>query len=253
MTRIVHLTTLVTLLALGTSASADVISNFTFTGPPWTAQKEADFPTFAANAPSVDTDANSVTSILSNSGHTGGGYMSFYIRDIDGGTVGVADANDFLIFSATDTPGVGMNVGLSNATVPTNYFSFTVTPDAGFQTTFDSVSLYTKVTGTSDQYNVEIRAWDGSSETSLGLVNRTSPASPSNSPVVQDVIDFTNFTSASATEFRFYGYNATGGANAGVRYDDIIINGTTVVVPEPFSATLLGGGLVFALISRRRK
>ena len=240
--------TLASLLALGISVHADVISNFDFTGDtPWTVDKESDFATFAANALSVDTDLNSVTSPLSNSGHTGGGYNSFYIRDIDG---------PFVIFSATDTSGVGMNVGLSNATSPTNYFSFGVSPGVGYETTFESVSLYTGVNGASDQYNVEIRAWDGSTETSLGLIDRTSPAGLANQPVVQDIIDFADFTSANTTEFRFYSYNVTGGGvNGGVRYDDIIINGTTTLaIPEPSSATLIGfGTLALALIARRRK
>lgn len=234
-------------------ADAAVISNFDFTGPPWAAQKEANFATFAAAAGSVDADANSLTSTLSNSGHTGGGYNSFYIRDIDGGTVGTVDANDFVIFSGTDTPGVGMNVGNSNATSPTNYFSFTVSPSAGFETTYDSVSLFTGANGAADQYNVEIRTWDGATETSLGLINRTTPAGTANQPIVQDLIDFSDFTSAGVSEFRFYSYNVTGGgANGGVRFDDIVLNGTTAAIPEPSAAVLFGlAGL--SLILRRRK
>lgn len=74
------------------SASGEMYA--TFTGPPWTTAKESNFATFAAKAPSSDADPNSATSILSNSGHTAGGYASFYIRDIDG----------FTIFSTSATP-----------------------------------------------------------------------------------------------------------------------------------------------------
>lgn len=243
---------LFSLLAIPSLSQAAVISNFDFTGPPWTVQKESNFATFAANAPSSDGDADSVTSTLMNSGHTGGGYNSFYIRDIDGGTVGVADVNDFVIFSATDTPGVGMNVGLSNATVPTNYVSFTVTPDSGFETTYESISLFTGANGGNDQYNVDIRAWDGTSETTLGGVNRTTPAD-ANQPIVQDTFDFADFTSAGVTEFRLYSYNVTGGgANGGVRIDDIVLNGTTVPIPEP-SAALLSCLAGLGLLARRRR
>ena len=237
-----------------------VISNFDFTGTtPWaadpagTAAKENNFAAFAANASSVDTDANSLTSTLSNIGHTGGGYASFFIRDIDGGTADASDVNDFIIFSSSTTAGVGMNLGNSDATSPTNYVSFTVAPSAGYETTFESISMFTGVNGASDQYNVEIRAWDGSTETSLGLINRTSPSGTANQPVVQDVIDFTDFTSAGTTEFRLYSYNVTGGgSNGGVRFDDIVLNGVTVFVPEPTSAVLLScAGL--GLLARRRR
>lgn len=224
-------------------ANGAVISNFNFTGPPWTDPKENDFAIFAANAPSVDTDANSLTSTLTNNGHTGGGYASFYIRDSDG----------FSIFSTSDTPGVGMNLGNSNATSPTNYVAFTVAPSAGYQTTFESISMFTGINGISDQYNVEVRAWDGVTETSLGLIDRTSLPGTTNSPVVQDTIDSADFTSTGTIEIRLYSYNVTGsGANGGVRFDDIVLNGSTTAIPEPSSAILLScAGL--GLLARRRR
>lgn len=236
------------MVGMGSMASAAVISNFTFTGPPWTAAKENDFATFAANAPSSDVDAFSTTSILSNSGHTGGGYESFYIRDADIGTS---------IFSGTATPGVGMNLGNSNATTPTNYVSFTVTPDSGYQTTFESISMYTGVNGANDDYTIEI--WNGEAGvgTLLGTINRTTPASPaSNSTVVQDTIDFSDFTSSGATEIRLYSYGVSvpggGPQNGGVRFDDIVMNGTTTAIPEPSVASLLGLLGVGFLLRRRR-
>lgn len=146
-----------------------------------------------------------------------------------------------------------MNLGNSDATTPTNYVAFTVTPSAGYETTFDSISMYTGVNGFSDQYNVEIRAWDGTTEVSLGLISRTSPAGAVNQPVVQDTIDFTNFTSASATEIRLYSYNVTGaGANGGVRFDDIVLNGITTPIPEPTPGILLSCFGLGLLVRRQR-
>ena len=220
---------------VASQAPGAAISHFDFNGPPWTAAKEADFATFSANTPSVDADANSVTSTLINSGHTGGGYLSFYIRDADG----------FSIFSTTD--GVGGNFGNSNATVPTNYIGFSVTPDTGFQITFESLTFFSGVNGTNDDYNIQLRSFDGATETTLGTYSRTSPASPSNSPVVAGSIDFADFTASSATEFRLYLYGVTGGgANGGVRLDDVILNGETTAIPEPsnFLISLLGLGFL---------
>lgn len=195
-------------------SSAGVIANFTFTGPPWTAAKEANFATFATKAPSVDSDPNSTTSILSNSGYTAGGYASYYIRDIDG----------FSIFTSSATSGVGMNVGAANATGPTNYIAFTVTPGAAYQTTFESLTFYTGTNATSDTYNIELRAWNGVSETTLGSVSHTAGAA--NEPVVFKSIDFADFTTSSTTEFRLYGYNVAS-STGGIRYDDIVLLGTT--------------------------
>jgi hypothetical protein len=216
---------LIGVFAVGTAgpgiASGDVISNFDFTGsPPWEVAKEPDFATFAARAPSSDTDLNSTTSILSNSGYTGGTYASFYIRDIDG----------FSIFSSSATQGVGMNVGAANATVPTNYIAFTVTPDSGYQITFESLSFYTGTNATNDTYNIELRAWNGVSEYALGSASHTPGVT--NEPVVFKSIDFADFTNSATTEFRLYGYNIAS-SGGGIRYDDILLNGITTAIGGP--------------------
>lgn len=229
-------------LALTPVASAAVISNFTFTGPPWSTDKEADFATFAANAPSVDADTHSTTSILSNSGFTSGGYASFYIRDADISTS---------IFSTSDTSGVGMNFAGADQTVPTNYISFTLTPDSGYQTTFESLSFYTGCNFANEEYNVQLAAWDGSSLTVLGDVSHTSGGSL-NEPVVFKSIDFVDFASDSAVEFRLYGYDMSS-SNGGIRLDDIVLNGTTTAIPEPSIAFLIGLAAVLGLLLRRRR
>ena len=202
-----------------TPVATNVISNFTFTGPPWTAAKEADFATFAANAPSIDSDGTSATSILSNNGYTGGGYDSFYIRDVDG----------FSIFSSSATSGVGMNLGGANATSPTNFVSFTVTPDAD-PVTFGELSFYAGTNGANDTFDIELRVWDGATETTLGSASHTS-GNTANEAVAFNAIDFPDFTSASAMEFRLYGYNVDS-ANGGIRLDDIVLSGPGEVEPE---------------------
>ena len=228
-------------LAALPAASAAVISNFTFTGPPWSTNKEPDFGVFAANAPSEDADTFSTTSILSNSGYSSGGYASFYIRDSDIGTS---------IFSTSATPGVGMNVAGADQTVPTNYISFTVTPDSGYATTFESVSFYTDANFANEEYNVQFAAWDGSSLTVLGDVSHTTGVTQ-NEPVVFKSIDFGDFTSSDPVEFRLYGYDMSA-SNGGIRFDDIVLNGTTTAVPEP-SLVSLAGLAFLGLLSRRRR
>lgn len=194
------------------------ISNFDFEGPAWTAAKQSDFKAFAASAVSADTDAMTHTSVLSNNGYNAGGYGSFYIRDADINTS---------IFSASATPGAGMNVAGADQTVPTNYISFTVTPDSGCQTTYESLSFYTDVNGADDAYNVELRAWSGGVETQLGSIEHKT-GSILNDPVEFKSIDFPDFTSDQPVEFRLYGYNVDS-PNSGIRYDDIVLMGRSSV------------------------
>ena len=204
------------------SANQKVISRFDFTGPPWTAQKEPDFSAFAANAPSSDADQDTSTSFLSNSGYSNGGYNSFYIRDIDGGTVGAADGSDFTIFSTSDTPGVGLNFANAGDSSPTNYLAFTVSPVGG-EVTYGELSFFTGASSANETYQIELRAWDGVSETILGQSTHTSGAT-TNAPVAQKVINFTDFASSDPIEFRLYGYNLSS-STVGLRFDDITLTG----------------------------
>ena len=211
-------------------ASGDVISNFDFTGPPWTAPKESDFATFANEASSVDSDLNSTTSVLSNNPGTGqaydgGGYDSFYVRDAD-------LTFDPAIFSTSATPGVGMNLANAASATPTNYIAFTVLPDSGYETTYQSMSFFSSSYRSGDTYDVELRAVAaGGVETVLGSYQRTMPVGDNN-PVAAGLIDFSDFTASGLTEFRIYAYNI-GNPLWGFRMDDIVLNGVTTATGDP--------------------
>jgi hypothetical protein len=211
----------------------------------WQGAKETNFATFAANSPSTDTDLNSTASLLSNKGFNSGGYASFTLKDSVAGTS---------IFSTSNTPDVGMNVGGANASTPTNYVSFTVTPDMGYSTTFESLSFYTDTNAGNDVYDVQVSAIIDSMETTLGSITHSSGST--NAPVQLFNIDFTDFMSADPTEFRIYAYNTVGSSNA-VRFDDITLNGTTSanVVPEPTAVAVwsLLGLVGFGYCRVRRK
>ncbi len=231
-----------TLLALSAGANAAVISNFNFTGPPWTAAKQSDFATFSTNAGSVDTELNSTTSNLSKTADIdSGGYSSYYIRDADISST---------IYSGTTTSGVGMNFADVAEGAATDYISFTVAPTVGFEATYTNLTLFA---GTYDgKAEFELRAFDGATETSLAAYSFTDPNGATlNDPITAHNFEFTDFTSSDTMEFRLYAFDAVN-ENSAVRLDDIQLNGTVVSIPEPSAAALLGlGGL--ALILRRRK
>ena len=120
-----------------------------------------------------------------------------------------------------------MNLGGANATSPTNFVSFTVTPD-GEPVTFGELSFYAGTNGANDSFDIELRVWDGATETTLGSASHTSGNS-TNEAVAFQTIDFPDFASASVMEFRLYGYNVDS-ANGGIRLDDIVLSGPGEVV-----------------------
>lgn len=229
-------------LIITSSASAAVIANFDFTGPPWTSDKEADFATFSAAAGSVDTELNSTVSNLSKTADIdSGGYLSYYIRDADIGTS---------IFSNTTTAGVGMNFADLAETSATDYISFTVTPNSGFQATYENLTLFL---GTNkDDMEFELRAHDGSSESTLATYSFVDTnTGATNDPIIAHDFDFVDFTSSGAVEFRLYAYGALD-ENQGARIDDVILNGVVAAVPEPSTlAFLVLAGL--GILARRRR
>jgi hypothetical protein len=103
-----------------------------------------------------------------------------------------------------------------------------VTPDSG-PVTYSLLSFYTEAQTKNDSYDLELRAWDGAAETTLGTTSHTTGNS-TNEAVAFKVIDFTDFTSSAPIEFRLYGYNLD--STGGLRYDDIRLVGDSGASPE---------------------
>ena len=142
-----------------------------------------------------------------------------------------------------------MNIAGANQASPTNYFSFTVAPDSGYQTTFESLSFYTGANFANEEYNVRLTYWDGISEAILGDISHTTGGS-TNLPVVFFSMDFADFTSTATSEFRIYGYDMSS-SNGGIRLDDIVLNGTTTAIPEPTTTVFLGLSAIGVFFYRR--
>jgi len=220
---------IVSTLFCGVSMSYANLSVFDFQSA-WTGAKEDDFATFASNAPSVDTDPFTTTSLLSNSGFSSGGYGSFALKDSVAGTS---------IFSTSATPDVGMNAGAANQGTPTHYISFTVTPTSGHQATYTSLTLYTDTSINGDAYDLQLTAIDGSGAPVVMGTHSHTPSS-ANEPVHLVTFDFPDFSSTEITEWRLYGYN-TAAVNNGIRFDDITLNGSTAPISTHYRVYFLGG------------
>ena len=207
----------------GISAAFGQIAVFDFQDA-WEGAKEPDFSVFSENSPSTDTDEGSVVSLIANNGLTAGGFSSFVLSD---------ELLNTSIFSTSDTPVVGMNVGGANQTEATNYFSFTVTPVEGASVSYGSMSLFTSTFSGVDTYNVELRVVDGDGEEMvIGEVYEKVPEGTNNEPVTKATFDFDDFSSTNVTEWRIYVYN-TDNVDYAIRFDDVTLLEPTEEIVEP--------------------
>lgn len=142
-----------------------------------------------------------------------------------------------------------------------DYISFSLTPDEGFQLTLTDISwnrINASSTGPGNGrwgYSIGGDAWVYQTDFAITTANAAGS---------WDFVDVENVTEE--VEFRFWAYGATsagGGTSAGtgsVNYrngaagDDLVLNGSVSVVPEPSVLALLSlGGIAVLRFSRRRK
>jgi len=134
------------------------------------------------------------------------------------------------------------------------FFSFSVTPNTGFQTSFTSLTFDAGVGGTGLRGYVVRSSVDGfASNIATANIVTTRPnlvavSVPLTGAAFQDVL--------TPTTFRVYSYTAFNGQT--VDYDNVTVNGTTalaVAVPESSTMVLLGlaGALGAVRIIRRKK
>ena len=184
---------------------------------------------------SSDTDVQTTAARLGNSNLTGGGASNYL--------------SNATMFNSSYTGPRGLNAGGANATSPTNYVYFTVTPNTGTSVTYSSLSYFNNAYS---RGKIQLSVIDGGgSEQVLDDFTITATGSAA---VTQRVIDFTDFTSSNVTEWRLYLYNS-GGYNFGIRLDDITLNRAAAAVPEPSTAIAMGllGVVGFAGNRRRRR
>lgn len=136
---------------------------------------------------------------------------------------------------------------------PSSYFTFSLTPDAGYKYTIDSLvlSVRPQSSGPPDLRVAYSTTADFSSGvTTLGTVTGLTLGS------ITDGVTFDTNPLSIATSgtlyFRIWGANASSGAGY-LRVDNIVVNGTVTPVPEPSALALAVTGAVATLILRRRR
>lgn len=146
---------------------------------------------------------------------------------------------------------LSVDTTLTNA----NYFSFTVTPDAGQMISLTNLTLQGRAGGATtprafyvfssasgfSSPDLLLSATTGGGGLTTTLADYTVPLS---SP------EFQNLTGS--VEFRIYVQLPSG--TSGVNFDNIVLNGTVTAVPEPAALTLIiaTGCFGFALTRKRR-
>ena len=196
----------------------------------------ADYDFDAASKASSDTELNSTATFAPNPNQT------------DVGTTASTGGVAFIRASATGND-------LAAALADTDVFTVTITANSGF--VFNLTSLTFDYGGSSDVANLTTNAvihsggstvFNEAFNVGIATVGAGGNFDTGNSADLSGAA----FQGISSATFTFAMFDNTNSGSSTNRWDNIVINGAVVAVPEPSSAALLGlGGL--ALILRRRK
>ncbi|MEM1059862.1 MAG: PEP-CTERM sorting domain-containing protein [Verrucomicrobiota bacterium] len=134
------------------------------------------------------------------------------------------------------------------------YWSFDVDPDSGFTMDLDSITFDLSVANNARPMSYVLRSsLDNFASDIVGtevvdLAAQGFTLTTLNLPSL-DFDDLTN-----SVEFRLYTWSTAGGGSSGSawRFDNITLNGTVTVIPEPTSAALVASAFGFLLLRRRK-
>lgn len=127
-----------------------------------------------------------------------------------------------------------------------NFVSFTVTPQAGYSVTYESLSAFHGSYDGSGSFKITYAIGAGADVVALAATAHTAAQGDD---LTQATADFTDFTTSDVVTWKIHIFEA-GGNTYGHRLDDITINGT--VIPEPATLALAAVGLLGATLRRKR-
>ena len=191
--------------------------------------------TFAGQAGlnSADSEPNSTATILTSIGLDGGGANNIFNTAQGGSASGPPLSN------------------WGNGHLPegsANFAQFTTSPAGGYQITYESLSLFHGSFNATGQVKITYAIGAGPDTVALGPASHTAANSD---PLTFLSEDFADFTTSDTVTWKIHVFG-TDAENTGTRLDDITINGSVTLIPEPSAAllSLLCAGLFAA---RRRR
>jgi hypothetical protein len=137
-----------------------------------------------------------------------------------------------------------------------DYYEFTLTPVTGFEVDLTTLTFdYNKTGSNAHTANFFVRSSIDSFASTIGsiaTVSGTTTTTFSNASLSLSAAQYQNLTSA--VTFRIYMFDNSGGAAETDLLDNVILNGTVAVVPEPstWAMMVLGAGLLGAAQRFRR-
>lgn len=155
---------------------------------------------------------------------------------------GTFTSTNFTTGSPPDSPAVA-DSGSWNAGTPTKFFSFTITPEAGYELEITGISFdYRQTSSGALNYQIDV---GGEANVASGVFVRDSTWR-----IVSTGIVLSALVSSPVT-ISIFGY---GGGTGSFAIDRVALMGTATAIPEPSAcAALMGLAVAGAIIHRRRK
>lgn len=198
-------------------------------------------------AAAVTMSAQAAVSVISYDFQTSGGNPSTPQTGVTASAVTEAGGLT-LVYNHPDFRATGFAIGETLVTGNNDYFSFTLTPQTGFNVTVTGIQIFAG--------NVNVGGVNGPRQWALyqgEAALKTSAVMPVGSSSGATYMFPTPLQlTQGVTEFRLYGFNASSETGIGFM-DQLNIGVDITAVPEPINVALAGFGLIFGggMLSRR--